>query len=184
MRVFIGVVLNDSVKEALFEVEQQLKLHCTRGNFTPLSNFHLTLQFIGDATDTEVEQFKAVIRETAEEVQSFDILLNNLGEFPKKNRSVVWAGPDSETKVTELYDILHDQLSQNELDIQKKPFTPHITLGRNLALTEPFDQITKKLSWDKIPVKIDNITLFESVRINDQLVYRPLEKQELDASVK
>lgn len=176
MRVFIGIELNEKSKKQLFEIEQQLKNYCSRGNFTALDNFHLTMQFIGQATKDDIEQFKKVLHDTAAKSKPFEITINALGEFPKKKRSVVWVGPERSSELLILYNQLHVQFNHQQWTIQKKPFIPHITLGRNLLLTESFADLEQLLNWEPISVNIEYITLFESVRINNQLVYRPIEQ--------
>lgn len=182
MRVFMGIELNEIVKQQLFEIEQQLEKHCSRGNFTTLNNFHLTLQFIGHATADDIDQFKQVLHDTAAESTPFEITINGLGEFPKKKRSVVWAGPERDSELSSLYDELHEQFNRHQWTLQKKPFVPHITLGRNLLLTETFAELEQQLQWEPISIKIDQLTLFESVRINDQLIYRPIQQFKMDES--
>lgn len=176
MRVFIGVELQESAKEALLGIQKELHYHCTRGNYTAKNNFHLTLQFIGEVSDSEIRQLQSVILKTAEEMQPFDNLLNTLGEFQKKQRSVVWVGTDAALKLTELYDNLHHHLSHSPLQVNKGSYIPHISLGRNLLLMEPFEKVAQLIVWQAIPIKINNITLFESIRLNGRLVYRPLYK--------
>lgn len=176
MRVFIGVELQESDKEALLGVQKQLQQYCTRGNYTAKDNFHLTLQFIGEVSDSEITQLQETILYTTEEIQPFDSLFNTLGAFPKKKRSVVWIGTDAALKLTALYDRLHHHLAQSTLPVNKGAYIPHISLGRNLLLTEPVEKVAQHLDWQAIPIEINNITLFESVRLNDHLVYRPLYK--------
>lgn len=174
MRVFIGVALSQSVKDSLFDLQQQLKPYSVKGKFTSATNFHLTLQFIGEATAAEVDVLKAVVSSVSEDLIPFELSLNHIGEFQKKNKSILWAGPDSVYFLNELYDKLHQSFLQHDVEIEKRWYTPHITLGRNVVLKESFEQMSQELDWNPFTVTIDNITLFESIRINDQLVYLPM----------
>lgn len=177
MRVFIGIELSPSVKDSLFDWQQQLKPYSVKGNFTATPNFHLTLQFIGETTAAEIDVLKDIILSVAENSAPFEISLDHTGEFPKKNKAILWAGPDSVHFLTELYDTLHQAFSQHHVEMEKLRYIPHITLSRNSVLKESFAKISQELSWSPIPVTIDNITLFESTRLNDQLVYLPMDKK-------
>lgn len=176
MRVFIGIVLSQSVKDSLFDLQQQVKPYSVKGKFTSATNFHLTLQFIGEATAAEIDVLKTVVSSVSEDSIPFDLSLNHIGEFSKKNKSILWAGPESVHFLNKLYDKLHQAFLQHNIEMEKGGYTPHITLVRNVVLKKSFEQMNQELNWNPITVTIDNITLFESTRISDQLVYLPIEK--------
>lgn len=179
MRVFIGIELSPSVKTSLMDWQLQLKPYSIKGNFTTPTNYHLTLQFIGEATMEEIDVFKSIVSSIAKSSRSFELALIHVGEFPKKNKSILWAGPDSRRSLNDLYDKVHQAFSLHHVAVEKRPFTPHVTLGRNIVLTDAFETIKKEQSWNTIPIIVDNVTLFESTRINDQLVYRAIAKHEM-----
>ncbi|MBM6613789.1 RNA 2',3'-cyclic phosphodiesterase [Desemzia sp. RIT804] len=179
MRLFIGIELSQSVKESLFVVQQQLKPYSIKGKFTSPKNFHLTLEFIGEATEKEIEVYKTIISSVAEVSSSFVVSLDHIGKFIQKNKSILWAGPSTAYSLNKLYDRLHVEFSSRYLEMDKKQYTPHITLGRNIVLNDSFEQVKKELHWNAIPLTIDNITLFESTHINGHLVYRAIEKQQM-----
>ena len=179
MRVFIGIELSESVKDSLFDWQQRLKPYALKGKFTSPTNYHLTLQFIGEATATEIDVLKSVVSSVTDTATPFELSLNHIGEFPKKNKSILWAGTDSSHSLNELYEKVHQTFSQYHLEMKKDLYTPHVTLGRNLVLSESFEHIKKELDGNSIPITVDNITLFESTRINDQLVYRAIQKHQM-----
>ena len=48
MRLFIAIQLSGKMKEALLDIQGQLRRLGVRGNYTPPENLHLTLAFIGE----------------------------------------------------------------------------------------------------------------------------------------
>ena len=48
MRLFIAIQLSGKMKEALLDMQGQLRRLGVRGNYTPPENLHLTLAFIGE----------------------------------------------------------------------------------------------------------------------------------------
>ena len=44
MRTFIGIAMNEEMKQTLFEIQQQCRQMCKKGNFTEKDNFHIILQ--------------------------------------------------------------------------------------------------------------------------------------------
>ena len=55
MRTFIAIELEEEVKDHLAEVQAKTQELCRRGNFTPKENFHLTLHFLGEVGEDDIE---------------------------------------------------------------------------------------------------------------------------------
>ena len=53
MRLFIAILFNDEMKDALLKMQDDMSDRGVQGNFTPEDNMHLTLAFIGDYPDPE-----------------------------------------------------------------------------------------------------------------------------------
>ncbi|MFL2099882.1 RNA 2',3'-cyclic phosphodiesterase [Desemzia sp. FAM 23991] len=177
MRIFIGIELSCPVKEKLFELQQQIRPYVVKGHFTSLMNFHLTLQFIGETPHSDI--LRSIVSSVAGDSKPFDLSLDHLGQFLKKNKSILWAGPDSDQQLNELYEKLHQHFLHHHLEMEKRSYAPHVTFGRNIVLLDSFEQMRQELNWKAVPVTIDNITLFESTRIHDQLVYRPIARYQI-----
>ena len=46
MRLFVAVTFTESIKTAVYEVEERLRQYCNGGTFTNRENLHLTAVFI------------------------------------------------------------------------------------------------------------------------------------------
>lgn len=180
MRVFIGIELSEPVKKALFEVQQQIVPDSQKGRFTDIDNFHLTLQFIGEANPQEIEQLKNVVAETASEMMGFETTLDALNKFQKKRGLILWVGPKVPGPFFHLYDQLHIIMKEQSFNIEKQLYTPHVTLGRNIVWKEGTEPSYIQPLDRPIPTEIDNLTLFESVRVNGRLIYRPFARYALN----
>ena len=53
-------------------------------------------------------------------------------------------------------------------DDPEEPYTPHITVGRGMKLLSPAPEVTRAA------FPVSRVTLYESLREDDRLVYRPL----------
>lgn len=180
MRVFIGIELTKPTKEALFDVQQQLIPASKKGRFTDKDNFHLTLKFIGETNQKEIEQLKNAVAETAAHSTAFKVAVKTVDKFQKKNGLILWAGPKETQPLLHLYDQLHNIMKKQAINIEKHPYTPHITLGRNIVWEKGKESSLLQSLVDPIPVKIDTLTLFESVRVNGRLIYRPFMRYPLN----
>ncbi|WP_051003953.1 2'-5' RNA ligase family protein [Gottschalkia acidurici] len=57
---------------------------------------------------------------------------------------------------------------------EKRSFTSHITLGRQVVLNEEFHKLKEKSNIDSVDIIVDKIFWMESTRINDELKYIPI----------
>ena len=53
MRLFIAICLNENMKSALIDAQNQMYEGGVRGNYSSEDNLHLTLAFIGEYPDPE-----------------------------------------------------------------------------------------------------------------------------------
>ncbi len=175
MRLFIAIELEEDIREQLITIQNQLRMNISKGNFTPRNNFHLTLHFLGE-TDKEIMfELQRVLDEVACNHTAFTLSLNVLGHFSKKQKEVIWAGVKGQTKLlNELKTDLEYKLGQVGLPVDKQKFTPHITLIRNARVEASFESIQHSVKVPNTVIFVKSLSLMESIRIEDKLVYRPL----------
>jgi 2'-5' RNA ligase len=175
VRVFIGVRLPEAIKEQLGAVQAEVKRASHKGSFTDPDNFHLTMRFIGEVDPEQKSAIEtALTRCTAGQV-TFQIETAGLGNFFKKNKWIIWLGVKESRQLHQLYDQLNAELlGQATTVADEVAFIPHLTLGRGIVLSQEWETLSKVPlpSDQKIPVTA--LTLFESVRVNGKLVYRPI----------
>ena len=98
----------------------------------PLAPTHLTLLFLGDILDEQLPPLVASYRAVAAPRAPFEARLARVGAFPSPERPrVVWVGVDR--GAPELT-ALHDELARSSmvlgLEVDERPFVPHLTLFR------------------------------------------------------
>ena len=122
MRLFIAIELSDSIKDALEQIQNDMRRRGVRGNYTPRENLHLTLAFLGEYPDPDA------VLDAMETVpfSAFPLRLEGFGHFG----DLWWAGlSDSET-LAALVRRLRRALAEADIPFDRKRFTPHITLVR------------------------------------------------------
>lgn len=179
MRLFIAVEFDDHVKKELLAVQEKLRPNTTKGKFTPLDNFHLTLYFIGEGDKDSYEEIKTVVKEAAELTAPFELSLNSLGHFPKKEKHIIWMGVKGDLEpLVKLNHYIKQELGIGH-PIDDLIYTPHITLGRQIKLGQTFDVLQEKITVPNVPISVSSISLMESRRENGQLVYKPIYNKKL-----
>ena len=69
---------------------------------------------------------------------------------------------------------LEKSLMRQGFPRERKGLSPHITLGREVDLTERFDAIKEQIPLEKREIKVAKISLMESKRMGQKLVYKPI----------
>lgn len=165
MRLFVAISFTKEIKEKLVELQNKLKSEGVKGNYSYPENIHITLAFIGE-TDRVTEARKCV---AAAGGSPFDISVSGTGYFG----SIFWAGIEKNPNLENLaYDIRNALISKG-FKIDDKPFKPHITLIR---------EASKKARADisRCEMKVDEIKLMKSERINGRLTYTCIYSKKLE----
>jgi 2'-5' RNA ligase len=162
IRGFLAFPINSEVKEGLGHILNDLQQTRADVKWVQAENLHLTLKFLGDIEETDLEKISSVISESC---RGFDLItshLNEIGVFPDLcHPRIVWAGlDDSKQKFQSIVEALEERLAKLGFAKDNHPFKPHITLGRvklsaNLKnLMQTIQQITfegkKEQTFEKI----------------------------------
>ncbi|WP_319469425.1 RNA 2',3'-cyclic phosphodiesterase [uncultured Trichococcus sp.] len=175
MRVFIGVRIPEAIKEQLVAVQEEVKRASVKGSFTDPENFHLTVRFVGEVEPDQKRAIETALAGCTEKQLPFLIETAGLGYFSKKNKWIIWMGIKENIQLQRLYDQLNASLrGQETLLAAEVDFIPHLTLGRGIVLSREWEVLSEVPlpPYQKIPVTA--LTLFESVRVDGKLVYRPI----------
>ncbi|MEM4302806.1 MAG: RNA 2',3'-cyclic phosphodiesterase [Candidatus Caldarchaeum sp.] len=130
VRAFIAVdVVDKNVVRQIMSVQSELSR--VGGNGLKLvepENLHLTLRFLGEIGDAEVEMVSEALRKL--EAPPFSISFTGLGYFPGGGRiNVIWVGvAEGAEKLEEIHNKLEKRLASMRLE--KEKFTPHLTICR------------------------------------------------------
>lgn len=171
MRVFYALEFEDETKEYLLGLQKLVRERSVSGNFTLKDNHHLTLKFLGEVDHSKINRLLSVTDEIAGGISRFVIKLNRLGKFEKQGGSVVWAGLEFCREAEIMSERLDNILFRLGYDRDKRPFKPHITIGRQVILDKRKDLSDIIVSKEAV---ISKVSLMESVRTNGVLRYIPI----------
>lgn len=179
MRTFIAIELEEEVKEHLANIQTETQKLCRRGNFTPKENFHLTLHFLGEVGEEDLDYLQEAIFETARRNRPFTLTLDKVGFFPRGNKGILWVGLEKSNPLQRLFSTLEKSLEQQGFARERKGLSPHITLGREVEPQRSFMDVQKGVTVEPMRVSVRSISLMESVRKGPKLIYVPLFRQNL-----
>lgn len=132
MRTFIAIEISDQILAALEQIQSHLKYSGADVKWVEPKNIHLTLKFLGEASEEKCGKIKSVLDEIGHSIKPFEISLKDVGAFPKIDYPrVIWVGLDKGAKEsTELARAIDEKLSKLGFECESRPFAAHLTLGR------------------------------------------------------
>lgn len=173
MRTFIAIEFNEHIKRYLYEKQQEIKKHCIKGNFTSMNNFHLTLRFLGEVQPDDIITLNRAIDEALSGCNAFELELNNIGQFLKGSKKIIWIGIKRSLELQELYKKLEASLEKKGYAKEDRGYNPHITLGREV-LIDNFEHIKEQIAAQPEKFQVTGMSLMESTKVEGILTYRPI----------
>jgi 2'-5' RNA ligase len=134
-RTFIAVRFSDEVISALYNLQTRLKTAVdsrAKVKWVEPKNIHLTLQFLGDVGIEVFEEMTEFLKEAFWDNPPFEVKLFGLGAFPspKKPRVVFLGIQAGFEEMQAVSNALHQVTEDFGFRREKRPFKPHVTLGR------------------------------------------------------
>lgn len=163
MRLFVAVVPPPDVVEALAAAvgsrDESLR-------WVPPEQWHLTLVFCGDVEERRVAELSERLGRAAARTSPFALQLAGAGTFPKQSARarVLWAGLEGDlTSLSRLAERCTAAARRTGIDVEDRPFRPHLTLAR--ARRDPVDArdaVSRLSSYDGRPWTVSSIRLVHS----------------------
>lgn len=179
IRTFIAVELNPETRAALSLDIRVLSQKLPRIKWVDPANIHLTLKFLGDVKENDLDELFSALDEALAATSPFVIEVTGLGAFPNwRNPRVVWAGcGDGAAEASDLARLVDDACADLGYEPEKRPFNPHLTLGRVKlpadahGLTEAVDRLDPP---DYGFIDVDEVQVFMSELRRFGPVYSPM----------
>jgi 2'-5' RNA ligase len=165
MRLFIAVNFDEKTLNNIYKQVNYLKEQSLKGRFVHKEHIHLTIEFLGDVLDEEVKEIQKMIFNT--HFDPFEIVISGIGVFHNKHGDIYWLGIKENEDLSKLYNDIHYRLKQMDLKVQERDYTPHITLGRNVVLSDKLE----KINFTDFSYKVEKISLFKSFNAGNKLIH-------------
>ncbi len=170
MRLFVALDLPWEIKEELSD----LSCNLPGARWVPTDNFHLTLRFIGEANRLQAEEIDYALASLRG--RSFAFSLCGLGWFEKAGRvNTLYVGVERNEDLARLQAKVETALHRVGLALERRRFTPHVTLARmDQPVTPALTNFVQAHNlYRSAPIRADNVTLFSSFLGKDQPTYTP-----------
>lgn len=182
-RTFIALELSEPVKKSLVRVQQQIGSKTGGIKWVRPENMHLTLKFLGATAEDKIGAVAEVLARAAAGVTGIEMVVSGFGAFPNRsNPKVVWAGLETGDVLFKLHKEIDLSLEPLGFQREKRPFSPHLTLGR---VRDAKARKMLRTVFEKIPAEpigwftADRLTFYKSELMPQGPVYSILKQMNL-----
>jgi len=138
LRAFIAIQLSADLKRQIRELQAEWKRQTPELgalSWVHPEGIHLTLRFLGDMAEEQVEAIASVLRRAAAPVRAFRLDVRGLGGFPTPARArVLWLGLTGAAEAISALQHLQATIEHGVVGLgfagEERAFTPHLTLAR------------------------------------------------------
>ena len=137
MRLFLGVELDEPLRAACAAAARELQEELQRARakvaarWIPAESLHITLWFLGEVRDERVAPITDRLRD-AWETAAFTLTVCGAGAFPPHGPPrLIWLGiTEGSNSLSDVYRELGARLEPLGFEAERRPYHPHITIGR------------------------------------------------------
>jgi 2'-5' RNA ligase len=183
VRSFAAVSLPHEIQERLGSIGLRFRkrLEHARAHITWVrpDSLHLTLKFLGSIESRIVPSIMEQLEKAAAGTPPFTFMVGELGVFPNLNQPrVIWVGVHrGEKELCAIQKRVEENLSTLGFAVEKRGFSPHLTLGRIKSLGSRGEVLRalKELDNEEIGmVEVTRIHLMKSTLTPTGAIYTEL----------
>jgi RNA 2',3'-cyclic 3'-phosphodiesterase len=177
-RLFIALKVEP--EEHLLKMVSSLKsgLRNDSVNWTSLGNIHITLAFLGDTEEKKINPLCSILKETCTGFGGFQLILKGSGVFRNiSDPRIIWTGIAASEKLIHLGECIVNGLKTIGIKLDRRPFNPHLTLGRIKHLTDAsaLEGLIKQFKNSEFQIiPVTEVILYESILSQSGPVYKPV----------
>ena len=167
IRAFIAIEIAPATVQQIAAAIEPLRPRIKGIRWVALTNFHLTVKFLGNITESQIAPIGQTLTDALRPFQRSTINAKGLGVFPSVKRPrVLWVGLVG-GQLTALAAAVETALIPLGFARELKNFTPHLTIGRWRQAERPDRALAQELeNWTQCdfgPTLVDEVILFESL---------------------
>jgi len=132
IRSFLAFELPVEIREQIRVISKELKKTALPVRWVKVDNIHLTILFLGSVDEDTIGDIEEKVNVVVKGFSAFKTKLNAVGAFPHwKRPRVIWIGLNGDIgRLSNLRNKLQEELKVLGFMPEKRPFRPHLTLGR------------------------------------------------------
>lgn len=175
VRCFIAIPLPEALCQQLVTLQQNLRRDMPELRPGAPHNLHLTLKFLGDQSEEQLAKISQFMLSVVVTQTPFSLNLKGLGTFPESKRPrILWLGMQPPEPLVTLQQMLSAGLAKLGCPEERKPYRPHLTLGRFRQPPASIEALDKQQNNNFDPLPVESIILYSSRLTPQGVVHHPL----------
>ncbi|HEV2580551.1 MAG TPA: RNA 2',3'-cyclic phosphodiesterase [Ktedonobacteraceae bacterium] len=147
-RTFIALEMVETLQHYLGDLIAYAARELPALRWVDAAGIHLTLAFLGELNDDRLAAAMEATRAAAQDVPDFTYSMKGLGIFgsPQQPR-VIWMGVEDQpspyvqgSPLQLAHRVLNRELERRQFEVEKRPFSPHLTLAHVKQPLSPLEQ--------------------------------------------
>jgi RNA 2',3'-cyclic 3'-phosphodiesterase len=136
---FYALELPGEIKEILKSTIHSLQTEIPFKTWVHHQDLHITLAFLGYAPEAKIQAANEKIREALSDVASFEMNIDHLGIFGKKDSPrIFWGGLEGSKDLNNVRNAVFSACVDSGFTLETRPFSPHVTIARKWVGEEAF----------------------------------------------
>ncbi|MBU9713740.1 RNA 2',3'-cyclic phosphodiesterase [Evansella tamaricis] len=157
---FIGLPIPEQLQDELELVQRQLNTGNYFKKVTYPKDFHITLLFLGGWDPEKIRELWLRLENQSLNMRETELKLKNISFFGKEDTPrVLWTGVEQNQELFQLHELVIKEAAGLGFSLEKRPFRPHITLGKTFISQEKFPKIN--IDLPPIRWKMNELSLFK-----------------------
>jgi len=175
-RLFIAIEIPNNVKNNLVSVQENLKKIFGTKGATYSGSMHLTLKFLGNTEESLINRISSSCENSLFGFGKFNLSVTAINCFPNYNYpKTVMANLAPLEQITKLSKVINFALQNIGIEVDKRPFKPHITIFRpkkQFKINPDNYQIEREMT-------VKSVKIYESILKPDRAYYNVIKEIEI-----
>ncbi len=131
--------LPQEIHDTLKQLQDVLRASLPDARWAKATNIHLTLKFLGDVEISRIDAISEALRDIVNQFTPFTISLAGIGAFPNSRKPrIIWVGLEKGAEeLVQMAKQIEGAMRRLGFPNEKRPFRPHLTMGRVRNLKHP-----------------------------------------------
>ena len=184
MRTFIAIkiVPEKKLKDLVSVFKNALKDEII--NWADSGHLHLTLRFVGETEQQQVNEIIRSLEEVAQRFKPFQFNLKDVGFFKSKNQPrVLFFAVENGYTLKQLAAEIEERVVACGFSAEERSFNPHLTIARIKFLqnkTAFYALVNQYIGTEIQTVTVSEIVYYQSILTSAGAIYKPLKISSLN----
>lgn len=182
-RIFIAVDISHDARKKVSDYIETLggEFRAVRVGWERAEKLHLTLKFLGDTEENQLQSLSEAVAESAKQISDFKLQISETGVFPsKRNAKILWLGlKDAAGNLRKLNDVLETNCEAKGFAKETRNFKAHLTIARLREPRESKELVERHLenAFESDEFEACEIVIYESRLQKSGSVYSIVAKE-------